>query len=188
MSSSSQPSLRWTKAGVTFPAPGAQRSSKELSHLLLANPAATQALLEYLVEISITDDTDEGLLVASDGEMTHHPTGFISYHISLQPQRLTYRLERELTQHKHQPPLLLHIQPFTISCVNERDCLPLPDFVVNHGDDDDGDDLPGNISALPNVGIEGNERAETSSAGTTSSGPATKKPRLSTTLDVVKKA
>lgn len=53
-------------------------------------------------------------------------------------------------------------------------------FLFNQdGDDDDGDDLPGNISALPNVDIEGNECAETSSSGTTSSGPATKKPRLS---------
>ncbi|KAF3547907.1 hypothetical protein DY000_02009339 [Brassica cretica] len=51
----------------------------------------------------------------------------------------------------------------------------------NHhdGDDDDGDDLPGNPSALPNVGIEGNERVETSSPGTSCSGPATKKPLLS---------
>lgn len=40
---------RWTKAGVTFRAPGAQRSSKELSHLLLASPPATQALLAYSV-------------------------------------------------------------------------------------------------------------------------------------------
>ncbi|KAJ4872689.1 DUF223 domain-containing protein [Raphanus sativus] len=72
----------------------------------------------YLVEMSVADDTDEGLLVASDGEMTD-------------------------------------------------------------GDDDDGDELPGNISALSNVDIEGNECAETSSSGTTSSGPATKKPRLS---------
>ncbi|KAG2291223.1 hypothetical protein Bca52824_037892 [Brassica carinata] len=47
------------------------------------------------------------------------------------------------------------------------------------GDDDDGDDLPGNPSALPNVVIEGNERLETSSPGTSSSGPATKKPLLS---------
>ena len=54
-------------------------------------------------------------------------------------------------------------------------------FLFNQdGDDDDGDDLPGNASALPNVGIEGNERVETSSAGTSSSGPATKKPLLST--------
>ena len=59
-------------------------------------------------------------------------------------------------------------------------------FLFNQDGDDD--DLHGNISALPNVGIEGNKRVETSSAGTSSSGPATKKPRLSTTLNVVKKA
>lgn len=62
-------------------------------------------------------------------------------------------------------------------------------FLFNQdGDDGDGDDLPGNISALPNVGIEGNEHVETSSAGSSSSGPASKKPRLSTSLNVVKKA
>ncbi|KAG2303800.1 hypothetical protein Bca52824_032451 [Brassica carinata] len=64
----------------------------------------------------------------------------------------------------------------------------IPGLLQQDGGDDDRDDLPGNISALPNVGIEGNERVETSSAGTSSSGPATKKPRLSTTLKVVKKA
>ncbi|KAG2301715.1 hypothetical protein Bca52824_030366 [Brassica carinata] len=61
-------------------------------------------------------------------------------------------------------------------------------FQVRYGDDDDGDDMPGNISALSNVGIDGNERMETLSGGTSSNGPATKKPRLSTTLNVVKKA
>ncbi|KAH0904481.1 hypothetical protein HID58_043984 [Brassica napus] len=53
------------------------RSSKELTHLLLACPATTQALLEcsgildhlYRMEMSIADNTDEGLFVAFDGEM-----------------------------------------------------------------------------------------------------------------------
>ncbi|CDY22451.1 BnaC03g61640D [Brassica napus] len=62
--------------------------------------------------------------------------------------------------------------PSFIACMVQR-------FVVKDGDDDDGDDLPGNPSALPNVVIEGNERLETSSPGTSSSGPATKKPLLS---------
>ncbi|KAL0798466.1 hypothetical protein Bca101_053641 [Brassica carinata] len=61
-------------------------------------------------------------------------------------------------------------------------------YSFQYGDDDDGDDMPGNISALSNVGIDGNERMETLSGGTSSNGPATKKPRLSTTLNVVKKA
>ncbi|KAL0722421.1 hypothetical protein Bca4012_037020 [Brassica carinata] len=61
-------------------------------------------------------------------------------------------------------------------------------YSFQYGDDDDGDDMPGNISALSNIGIDGNERMETLSGGTSSNGPATKKPRLSTTLNLVKKA
>ncbi|KAG2266336.1 hypothetical protein Bca52824_073415 [Brassica carinata] len=85
------------------------------------------------MEMSIADDTDEGLFVAFDGEM-----------------------KKLHNMHTYEAGHLMD------------------------GDDDDGEDLPGNTSSLPNVGIEGNERVETSSAGTSSSGPATRKPLLST--------
>lgn len=48
--------------------------------------------------------------------------------------------------------------------------------------------MPGNLSALPKVGVAGSDHVETSFAETSSSGPATKKPRLSATSKVVKKA
>ncbi|CAF2078518.1 unnamed protein product [Brassica oleracea var. botrytis] len=120
-----------------------------------------QFVTRYRMEMSIADNTDEGLF-AGEGvnleETQPHPfiAGIVGTTYSFQ-----VRVDMNNFTANH--------QTFTISRMNKRD-----------GDDDDGDDLPGNTSALPNVGIEGNEHVETSSAGTSSSGPATKKPLLST--------
>ncbi|KAF2533076.1 hypothetical protein F2Q70_00029795 [Brassica cretica] len=139
----------------------------------------------YRMQMSIADDTDEGLFVAFDGEMKklHNMHTYEAGHLmagegvnveETQPPPFiadivgkTYRFQVRVDMNN----FTANHQTFTISRMNKR---------VTDGDDDDGEDLPGNTSSLPNVGIEGNERVETSSAGTSSSGPATKKPLLST--------
>ncbi|KAG2279627.1 hypothetical protein Bca52824_050847 [Brassica carinata] len=55
------------------------------------------------------------------------------------------------------------------------------------GDDNDGDDMPGTISVLTKDGVGVNDHEESSSAGTTASGLATKKLRVLATPKVVTK-
>ncbi|KAH0895697.1 hypothetical protein HID58_045265, partial [Brassica napus] len=55
------------------------------------------------------------------------------------------------------------------------------------GDDNDGDDMPGTISVLIKDGVGVNDHEESSSAGTTASGLATKKLRVLATPKVVTK-
>ncbi|CAN6906379.1 hypothetical protein Bca4012_076211 [Brassica carinata] len=147
------------------------------------NNTSVVGVLWYRMEMSIADDTDEGLFVAFDGEMKklHNMHTYEAGHLmagegvnveETQPPPFiadivgkTYRFQVRVDMNN----FTANLQTFTISRMNKRD-----------GDDDDGEDLPGNTSSLPNVGIEGNERVETSSAGTSSSGPATRKPLLST--------
>ncbi|CAF1710342.1 unnamed protein product [Brassica napus] len=134
------------------------------------------------MEMSIADDADGGPFVAFDGEIQklHNMRAYEAGHLmagegvdleETQPPPFiadivgkTYSFQVRVDMNN----FTANHQTFTISRMNKRD-----------GDDDDGDDLPGNPSALPNVVIEGNERLETSSPGTSSSGPATKKPLLS---------
>ncbi|KAG2240554.1 hypothetical protein Bca52824_090696 [Brassica carinata] len=52
------------------------------------------------------------------------------------------------------------------------------------GDDNDGDDMPGTISVLTKDGVGVNDHEESSSAGTTASGLATKKLRVLATPKV----
>ncbi|KAF3537801.1 hypothetical protein F2Q69_00024031 [Brassica cretica] len=133
------------------------------------NNTSVVGVLWYQMEMSIADDMDEGLFVAFDGEMKklHNMRAYEAGHLMAGEG-----VNLEETQ---PPPFIADIVGKTYS------------FQVRDGDDDDGDDLPGNTSALPNVGIEGNERVETSSTGTSSSGPATKKPLPSTSGQVVNK-
>lgn len=61
-------------------------------------------------------------------------------------------------------------------------------FCSREGDDDDGDDMLGTISVLTKDGVGVNDREESSSAGTNTSGLATKKPQVLATPKVLKKA
>ncbi|KAL0734037.1 hypothetical protein Bca4012_010247 [Brassica carinata] len=60
----------------------------------------------YRVEMSIADDTDEGLFVGFDGEMTklHNMPAYEAGHLMIRP---THRLVRELIQMRCSHRLLL---------------------------------------------------------------------------------
>ncbi|KAL0886116.1 hypothetical protein Bca101_010099 [Brassica carinata] len=100
-------------------------SISELNEFFITTePQVTEIKMDkgwcYVSCSSIADDTDEGLFVGFDGEMTklHNMPAYEAGHLMIRPtHRLTY----------------------TISCIlNERDRLPHPDFVADEGDDDNG--------------------------------------------------
>ncbi|KAG5376523.1 hypothetical protein IGI04_041119 [Brassica rapa subsp. trilocularis] len=115
--------------------------------------------LQYHVEMSIADDTVEGLFVGFDGEMTklHNITAYKAGHL-MTPNHppfiaamvgKTYSFQVRVSRYN----FTANHQTFT----NERDRMPVPNFVTRDGGDHDGDDMPGAIS-------------ETSSAVTSLSG------------------
>lgn len=73
--------------------------------------------------------------------------------------------------------------PFMI--LSSNIILPLVNLLA--GSATDGDDMPGTISVLTKDGVGVNDHEESSSAGTTASGLATKKLRVLATSKVITK-
>ncbi|CAN6860661.1 unnamed protein product [Brassica oleracea] len=139
----------------------------------------TVGVLRYRVEMSLADDTAEGLLVRFDGEMTklHNMRAYEAGHqiagegVNPEDQPpsfiaavvgMTYSFQVRVSRYN----FTASHQTFT----NENDRMHVPDFIAHDGDDHDGDDMPGAISVVSKVDGGRNERAETSIAVASLSG------------------
>ncbi|KAF2533088.1 hypothetical protein F2Q70_00031802 [Brassica cretica] len=156
----------------------------------------TVGVLRYRVEMSLADDTAEGLLVRFDGEMTklHNMRAYEAGHLIVSISCTGYRVEMSLADDTAEGLLVrfdgemtkLHnmrayeaghligqqIQFYSShqTFTNENDRMHVPDFIAHDGDDHDGDDMPGAISVVSKVDGGRNERAETSIAVASLSG------------------
>ncbi|KAL0803933.1 hypothetical protein Bca101_096423 [Brassica carinata] len=149
----------WTKDGATFLAPTVPRSSNALSRFHMSGL--------YRVEMSIADETAEGLFVCFDWVMTklHNMRPYEACHLLAPPfvadmEGKTYKFQVKVSAYNFTE----NHQIFTISCIlSEGDRMPLPQFVVNGGDDDNGDDNSGAISVGVKVETGGSSQVQGSS-------------------------
>ncbi|KAF2577738.1 hypothetical protein F2Q68_00001561 [Brassica cretica] len=133
----------WTKDGATFLAPTVPRSSNALSRFHMSGL--------YRVEMSIPDETAEGLFVCFDWVMTklHNMRPYEACHLLVKVSAYNFTENHQI---------------LTISCIlSEGDRMPLPQFVVNGGDDDNGDDNSGAISVGVKVETGGSSQVQGSS-------------------------
>ncbi|CAN6998423.1 unnamed protein product [Brassica oleracea var. botrytis] len=121
----------------------------------------------YRVEMSIADETAEGLFVCFDGVMTklHNMRPYEACYLLAPPfvadmEGKTYKFQVKVSAYNFNE----NHQIFTISCIlSEGDRMPLPQFVVNGGDDDNGDDNNGAISVGVKVETGGSSQVQGSS-------------------------
>ncbi|CAF1697839.1 hypothetical protein YC2023_034855 [Brassica napus] len=121
----------------------------------------------YRVEMSIADETAEGLFVCFDWVMTklHNMRPYEACHLLAPPfvadmEGKTYKFQVKVSAYNFTE----NHQIFTISCIlSEGDRMPLRQFVVNGGDDDNGDDNSGAISVGVKVETGGSSQVQGSS-------------------------
>ncbi|KAL0672740.1 hypothetical protein Bca4012_000721 [Brassica carinata] len=124
-------------------------------------------ILMYRVEMSIADETAEGLFVCFDWVMTklHNMRPYEACHLLAPPfvadmEGKTYKFQVKVSAYNFTE----NHQIFTISCIlSEGDRMPLRQFVVNGGDDDNGDDNSGAISVGVKVETGGSSQVQGSS-------------------------
>ncbi|KAF3544634.1 hypothetical protein DY000_02010697 [Brassica cretica] len=114
-------------------------------------------ILRYRVELAIADDTAEGVFVCFDGVMTKlhnlraseagqmlaeegvNPEDAVVPPFITDMEGKTFTFQVRVSAYN----FTAHHQTFTIiRILNEHECIPVPNFVVNGGDDADDDDKP----------------------------------------------
>ncbi|WZZ47876.1 hypothetical protein YC2023_044135 [Brassica napus] len=113
-------------------------------------------VLRYRVELAIADDTAEGVFVCFDGVMTKlhnlraseagqmlgegvNPEDAVVPPFITDMEGKTFTFQVRVSAYN----FTAHHQTFTITRIlNEHERIPVPDFVVNGGDDADDDDKP----------------------------------------------
>ncbi|KAF3507455.1 hypothetical protein F2Q69_00010197, partial [Brassica cretica] len=113
-------------------------------------------VLRYRVELAIADDTAEGVFVCFDGVMTKlhnlraseagqmlaegvNPEDAVVPPFITDMEGKTFTFQVRVSAYN----FTAHHQTFTIiRILNEHECIPVPNFVVNGGDDADDDDKP----------------------------------------------
>ncbi|KAH0868170.1 hypothetical protein HID58_075192 [Brassica napus] len=113
-------------------------------------------VLRYRVELAIADDTAEGVFVCFDGVMTKlhnlraseagqmlaegvNPEDAVVPPFITDMEGKTFTFQVRVSAYN----FTAHHQTFTIiRILNEHECIPVPNFVVNGGDDADDDDTP----------------------------------------------